>query len=176
MQSGVEGDGMSFKRYLPQFSLLSLAVVILIFDRWTKVLAEARLSGGRVFTIIDGLFDFSLVYNTGAAFGIGRNWPESYRKFFFLGVSCLAVVMMFWLLLRMFREGWLPRLALTMVLAGALGNLYDRFSYGHVVDFIHAFYRQHHWPNFNIADSSISVGITLFAIHLLKADNKPKQI
>lgn len=151
-----------------------LAAVLIGADQWTKYLAETHLSGHRVFEIIPGFFDFSLVYNSGAAFGFGRGWSELWRKVFFLGVSCFAVLLMAHLLYRLRNDGWLPRLALTLILSGAIGNLIDRFRYGHVVDFVHVYYQRYHWPNFNIADSCICVGIGLFAIYLLKSDNRSK--
>ncbi len=149
-----------------------LLALIIFLDQWTKHLANHFLTGNRVFTIIPNFFDFSLAYNTGAAFGFGRNWAPLYRNIVFLGVSCFAVGVMVVLLFQVRNRGWLPNLAITLILSGAIGNLIDRFRLGYVVDFIHVFYRQYHWPNFNIADSSICVGISLFAIYLLWGDNK----
>ena len=148
-------------------------VVLIMLDQWTKALAEQKLIGGRVYGIIDGFFDFSLAYNTGAAFGLGRSWSPEWRAFFFLGVSCLAVLLMVYMLYKIRRERWWAQLGITMIIGGAIGNLIDRFRTGKVVDFIHFFYQDYHYPHFNIADSSICVGITLFATYLIWFEKRP---
>jgi signal peptidase II len=162
----------SFMRlHAPSFTAV---IVLVILDQWTKYLAVTKLIGQKVVVIIPKLFDFSLVYNTGAAFGLGSNWPPLARKIVFLGISCLAAVLMLVLLIRLKKEGPLPTIALTLIFSGAVGNLIDRFRFSYVVDFIHVFYKNYHWPHFNIADSCISVGVGLFALYLIKSDNKPK--
>lgn len=158
----------------PHIGYLALGVALLLFDRWTKAWAEQTLSGHHVITIIPGFFDFSLAYNTGAAFGIGRSWPEAIRKLVFHGISSVAAGGIAYLNYSYRQAHWIPRLAVCLMLTGAIGNLIDRFRYGMVVDFIHFFYRTYHYPNFNIADSSICVGITLFALFLLKTKQQEK--
>jgi len=60
--------------------------------------------------------------------------------------------------------------ALSLILAGALGNLYDRIRYGYVIDFIEVYFRNYHWPSFNVADSAITTGVLLLAIEMLRKD------
>jgi len=60
------------------------------------------------------------------------------------------------------------QLALGFILGGALGNLYDRISYGYVIDFIEVYFRNYHWPSFNVADSAISTGVVLLAFEILR--------
>ena len=134
-------------------------------DHATKIMALERLSGGRVFEIIPGFFDFSLAFNTGAAFGLGRNWPEWLRNTVFLGLSSVAVVGIAYLNFYYRRSLWLVRLSVILMLTGAVGNLIDRYRHGYVVDFIHFYYQRWHYPNFNVADSCICVGVTLFVIY-----------
>ena len=162
-----------FSFFVRQYGPSLVAIVVLVAaDQWTKYLAATKLIGNKVVVIIPKFFDFSLVYNAGAAFGLGNNWPPIARKIVFLGISCLAAVLMLILLYRLRSEGWLPTVALTLIFSGAVGNLIDRFRFSYVVDFIHVFYKDYHWPHFNIADSCISIGVGLFAIYLIKSDNK----
>jgi signal peptidase II len=63
----------------------------------------------------------------------------------------------------------LPRLGLALIIGGALGNLFDRVRLGYVIDFVDVYWRTHHWPAFNVADSAISVGVTLLVLDMLRA-------
>ena len=156
--------------------VLSVVLLIVALDQWTKYLAVDRLANYHVFVIIPNLFDFSLVYNRGAAFGMGNQWPEWLRRLMFLGVSGVAVVvvgcLLYGLRLRHELRAKLAQTGLTLVLGGAVGNLIDRSRFGYVVDFIHVYWRNYHWPNFNVADSCICVGMSLFAFYLLGENNK----
>ena len=64
-------------------------------------------------------------------------------------------------------ENWKLQLGLMLVLGGAAGNLYDRINYGYVIDFLDVFYGTYHWPTFNIADSSIAIGIGFLLLEVL---------
>ena len=126
---------------------------ILAVDRATKLWAmrDLRLHGPvRVLPF----FELSYVENTGASFGVGYG-----SNAFFAVVSALLIVV----LLRFLRkwpqdDAWL-QWGGTLVLAGAVGNLYDRLAYRYVVDFLYL----HHWPVFNAADSCITVGALMLA-------------
>jgi signal peptidase II len=67
----------------------------------------------------------------------------------------------------------LLQISLALILGGALGNLYDRISYGYVVDFIEIYVRTYHWPAFNVADSAISVGVVLLALEIFRSNETP---
>jgi signal peptidase II len=76
--------------------------------------------------------------------------------------------------LRLLAEGgWPAQFALGLVFGGAIGNLIDRARFGAVVDFLDFYWRGYHWPAFNVADSSISVGVALLALHLLRSSPAP---
>ena len=109
----------------------------------------------------------TLVHNTGAAFGLGAKWSMS----FFVVTSILAIGLVVYLLVRLKPEERIPRWALILILSGAIGNLIDRIRQGYVVDFLDFYFKTHHWPAFNVADSCITVGAALFFLDLLM---KPK--
>ena len=93
--------------------------------------------------------------------------PDSIRTPFFLVVSFVAMG----LLIHFFRsshpEARLFRVALAMVMGGAIGNLIDRARLGYVIDFIDWHWYEHHWPTFNIADAFISVGVSLLVLDMI---------
>ena len=111
--------------------------------------------------IVDGLFNLTYVRNTGAAFGIFAGSAEIFRRPFLILISILASVFIVTLLRRLADGETGLIIALTFVLGGAVGNLIDRLFYGEVIDFLDAYWRNYHWPAFNIADSFITVGVAI---------------
>jgi len=118
--------------------------------------------------IIDGLFNLTYVRNTGAAFGIFAGSAEVFRRPFLILVSILAGGFIIALLTRLTdgERGMIT--ALTFILGGAIGNLIDRVFYGEVIDFLDIYWRNYHWPAFNVADSFITVGVTIALCSLYK--------
>lgn len=139
-----------------------IAVVVIVLDQITKYLATEHLVYHRPVNILP-FFNFTLAHNKGAAFSF-LNDASGWQRWFFtviaLGVSVFIVV---WLKKLGERERWLA-IALSLVLGGALGNVWDRIFLGYVIDFLDVFYGSWHWPAFNIADSAISIGATMLII------------
>jgi signal peptidase II len=120
------------------------------------------------FVVFDSWFALHVVGNKGAAWGLFRNLPESWRVPFFLAISVIAVVAIVLFFRRTQEHQVLLRVALTFILGGALGNLADRIRLGYVVDFIDWHYRNvYHWPTFNVADVAISTGVGLLLLDML---------
>jgi signal peptidase II len=147
--------------------IAGLAGAILVADQITKwwVLRSLRL--GAPVPLIDGLFSLTLVMNPGLAFGMLGGMPESLRWLVGL-LSIGAVVILAVLAARLLPTGgsW-TRVALGLIFGGATGNLIDRVRFGAVVDFLDVYWRAYHWPAFNVADSAISVGVTILAFRML---------
>ncbi len=130
------------------FSKLALFLAIFVLDRATKSWAVDALRGNAGIAVFP-FFHLTYVENTGAAFGIGTR-----NNGFFLAVSVVLLGCVLYLLRRWRGAGPWVCLGLSAVAAGALGNIYDRIVYGHVIDFLD--FRV--WPVFNVADSAITVG------------------
>ncbi|MFA5090152.1 MAG: signal peptidase II [Candidatus Omnitrophota bacterium] len=135
--------------------------VILALDQFTKFLAVKKLALQQSFPVIKGVFHFTLVYNRGAAFGILKN-----HALFFILASLFAIFLIYLNL----RDAKHSRssvyfVSLSLILAGALGNLIDRICLGYVVDFLD--FRI--WPVFNLADSAITAGAILLGYSILRA-------
>jgi signal peptidase II len=136
-----------------------IASVLLVFvvglDIATKYLAHAAIAPGSPLQLLPFL-DLVNVRNMGAAFGMFNTLGNG----IFIGVSLVAIVLLFWLFVR----GDMNFIALTLIMAGAIGNLYDRVTLGYVRDFIDVHAGSFHWPAFNVADSSLTIGIILLFI------------
>jgi signal peptidase II len=144
-------------------------VVVLILDQVTKALALTHLTPGQPLAIIDGFCSLTLVMNPGLAFGFLSSTPVSSRWIVaLLSIGALAVLGVVGL--RLLRPGGrLSGFALGLIFGGAIGNLIDRARFGAVVDFLDFYWRGYHWPAFNVADSGITVGVVLLALHLMLA-------
>lgn len=147
------------------YFLIPFAVFVL--DRATKVLIESHLMLYESRPIIPGFFDLTHTRNTGVAFGFFANSDSPWMPHLLTLTSAAALITIIVYSLRNPAENWKLQLGLMLVLGGAAGNLYDRFSYGYVIDFLDVFYDTHHWPTFNVADSAISVGIGLLLLEVL---------
>ncbi len=136
-------------------------------DRWTKVLIERHLPLHQSQPVVSGFVDLTHTRNTGIAFGLLANSSSSWMPTLLTLSSALALILILFFSLRQPASNWKLQCGLMLVLGGAAGNLFDRLSYGYVIDFIDVFYRNYHWPTFNVADSSISVGIGLLLLEAL---------
>jgi signal peptidase II len=141
-----------------------VVLVVLLFDLVTKFAAEALLPRWVGVNIIGDFFQLRLVYNPGAAFGLGVG---SYSRWVFMGLSVAALFVLA-SMLRSTRSGdWLRLHSLALIFAGAAGNLIDRFrSPRGVVDFLDFTFGSYHFPTFNVADMGVSCGAFLLAVSL----------
>jgi len=152
---------------------LWLAVLAIVLDFTTKQMAEHFLQYAQPVYVLP-IFDLTLLYNKGAAFSFLANESGWQRWFFALIAIGVSTVLTIWLMKLKHSERWLSA-ALALVIGGALGNLYDRFAYGHVVDFLHFHWEEHYFPAFNIADSAITLGAIMLIIDSLFLEKKRAQ-
>jgi signal peptidase II len=141
-----------------KYAVLSVIPLVFFLDRLTKVLIINNLAR---FEGIDVTSFFSIVHarNFGGVFGFLHEHQYAQYIFTFLPILIACVLAC---VIIVYKFSLAKRLALAFILAGALGNIYDRISYGNVVDFLDFYYKTYHWPAFNVADISISVGIGLW--------------
>ncbi|ADR18992.1 signal peptidase II [Calditerrivibrio nitroreducens] len=143
-----------------------LIVTIIVIDQWTKKVIVGRFNLYDTIAVIDGFFNITYVLNPGAAFGFLAKMSEQYRVAFFVLVTVIAIAIVVYLLIKE-KSVLLRRYAYTLILAGAIGNLIDRITIGKVVDFLDFYIGKYHWPAFNVADISISVGVGLLILDML---------
>jgi signal peptidase II len=157
-------------KYKSRLPCVLLVLAILALDRWIKWLIQTRLVLNQTILIIDGFFNITYVRNTGVAFGIldSVNLPFKSTVLAVLTLVAIAGVLVYsW---RTPANQTLLQTALSLILAGALGNLYDRVMYRYVIDFIEVYYRTYRWPSFNVADSAITVGVGLLVLQIFRKD------
>ena len=158
-------------QYIKKYVLLIIiAGVIIILDQYTKTLVRTNLALGEVWSPWESLLPYARIvnwHNTGAAFGIFQGGGTILAV-----LAVLVVMVILYYYPRVPNAEWVLRIALILQLGGAIGNLIDRINYGHVTDFISV----GTFPVFNVADSSISVGVAVLIIGLwFQERNERKQ-
>jgi len=144
-----------------------LAVVVLVLDQLTKWLVMTRMTEFSQIPVIEGFFSIQYVRNPGAAFGMLAD-----QRWLFISVSIAAIAGMIYFLRHPESRAGIVRLALGLLIGGAAGNLVDRIRFGKVVDFFLFYWRDYSFPNFNVADIGITVGVGLFILHLMLTGEK----
>ena len=165
--------GQALGSWLRWLAWLALAAIIVGLDQWTKQLAVAQLDYGRPVEVLPVL-NWTLQYNTGAAFSF-RSDQAGWQRWFFSGIATtVSLVLVVWLA-RLPRAQWLLALSLALILGGALGNLFDRLLLGYVVDFVSVHYGGSYFPAFNVADSAITVGAACMILDTIINGNAEDQ-
>ena len=144
-----------------------LALLVVLADRWTKRLVAARIVMYTHIQIIPGFFRITHTENTGAAFSLFADSPSHLKTVLLIGFSMIAMVIVSVLLWKQVRALTITGIALSLILGGAVGNLWDRVASGRVVDFLLFYVKQYQWPVFNLADSAIVVGASLLVLEIL---------
>jgi signal peptidase II len=140
------------------YGWLAVSGVVIVLDQLTKQwVVRAFGDGGSI--AVTPFFNLVLVYNKGAAFSLLSS-ASGWQRAFFATIAVVASAAILYLLRRQSGRPLLS-LALSLILGGALGNLWDRLMLGHVVDFLDFYYRSLHWPAFNVADAAITCGAAL---------------
>lgn len=149
---------------------LLLPASVLAVDLLSKLWILSRLQEGQSLPVIPGFFNLSLGFNTGAIFGSLQGLPEWARAAIFTLAGVAALIYFGGLFLKD-ETPFLERMALGLILGGALGNGLDRLLHGHVVDFLDFVFGSWHYWTFNLADSAIVCGAILFGVSLLRASS-----
>jgi len=152
---------------------LGLSLLIIVLDQASKLWVVANFDLYESIALLPGV-NFTYVHNTGAAFSFLSS-AGGWQRWFFVAIGLVAtVVFLVWLWKLKTSERWMA-VTLSLILGGAIGNLYDRIAYSYVIDFIDVYYESHHWPVFNIADSAISIGVVMMLIDTFKGEESKAQ-
>ena len=151
-------------------SLIGIIVAIVALDQWSKWSIKTSYNLYQSEPIIEGFFYFTYVTNDGMAFGL--SFPGG--KTILLIVTLILTGVIMWMLWKEKNSHNLIRYGLTLILAGAIGNMIDRILYGKVVDFLDIMIGSFNWYIFNVADSAVTSGMILFILHtIIVGDKKP---
>lgn len=148
----------------------AIAALIFVLDRVTKVWIENHVSAFDLYEVIPGFFNIVHTKNRGAAFGMFSDSDSAVRTFLLVGVS---VAVLIYVSVLLFRSGGfgsmgsrLTLIGLSLILGGALGNIYDRLAHGMVTDFLEFYHGEFRFAAFNVADSAITTGAALLLLDL----------
>ena len=149
-------------------SLIGIIVAIVALDQWSKWMIKTSYNLYQSEPIIEGFFYFTYVTNDGMAFGL--SFPGG--KTILLIVTLILTGVIMWMLWKEKNSHNLIRYGLTLILAGAIGNMIDRILYGKVVDFLDIMIGSFNWYIFNVADSAVTSGMILFILHIIIVGEK----
>ncbi len=158
------------KKFWIRFSvMMAISVGILVLDLVTKYVFDASLSDGNTISVIPYLFNFKLVHNYGAAWGMLAG-----KQVFLIVLTLVFLAIFVFYYIKEKNKTWLLNITFGFLFAGCLGNLYDRLVLGYVRDFIQFdFWKS--FPIFNFADVALTVGVVLFLVYLLVTYLKNKK-
>lgn len=159
---------MSFVNYYWIFIVLGTFAI----DRITKILALQYFLYKDPVNVLP-IFNLCFVYNTGAAFGF-LNQAAGWQGWLFSGVAIFVSGCLIIWLFRINTNDTRLKVALSLILGGTLGNLYDRIVYHYVIDFLDFYFKQWHFPAFNLADAAICVGALLLIVDVLGKEKLQK--
>ncbi len=143
-----------------------LSLLVILMDQASKYFIASALTPYQPVPLMP-MLNLTLAYNSGAAFSF-LSQAGQWHHWFFIGFSLtMSIVLITWIL-RLSSTARLQLMALSLILGGAIGNLIDRACFGSVIDFIDVYYKHHHWPVFNLADSAICIGAFLLFIDLIR--------
>ncbi len=154
-----------------QLRWLWLAVLVIALDLGTKALASAMLTYANPVPVMP-LFNLTLLHNTGAAFSLLADAAGWQRWFFVALAAVVSVLLVIWMKSLKANETWIA-VAIALILGGALGNVYDRVVHGYVVDFLHFYWRDYHFPAFNLADTAITLGAGMMIVDMFRKPAEP---
>ncbi|MBV8476945.1 MAG: signal peptidase II [Acidobacteria bacterium] len=144
-----------------------IALVVVLLDRLSKLGIEKNLSLHDSISLIPGFFRLTHIENRGAAFGLFADSPSEWKIAGLVLFSLIALVIVATLLWKNSHSMTTTGFGLSLILGGAIGNLWDRLVSGHVVDFLLFYLGQYQWPAFNVADSAIVIGAGLLVFEIL---------
>lgn len=155
--------------------ILTVTGAVFAADQLSKWYIRKSVALYQSIPVIDSFFDITHVRNSGGAFSLLSNADNAVRIPFFVVASIIAIVALVYLLRQVATHQKLLLFALAGVLGGALGNALDRIRLGQVTDFLDFHWHGHHWPAFNVADSFITIGVTILLLHSVFAghSNEP---
>lgn len=147
--------------------ILIITLPIIVLDQLSKFYIQKTMKLHQAIKVIDGLFDITYVLNKGAAFSFLADKPAAFTAPFFIIISVVAIGIIGFLFYKTEKDDYVSLIAFALLLAGSIGNLIDRIRHGAVTDFLDFYIQQYHWPAFNVADSAITIGISLLFFSLI---------
>lgn len=145
---------------------LWLTAAVVVVDQITKLAVDGSFEKHERLEILP-FFNLTLAYNKGAAFSFLAS-AGGWQRWFFTAIAVGVSIMLVAWLRKIPKTDWWTAVSVALILGGALGNLYDRVVYGHVIDFLDFYWQNYHFPAFNVADSAITVGAAMMILEMIR--------
>jgi len=156
------------------FWLLCISALVIIADRGTKTWVSLHIPLGGAIPVIPRVLRITHWTNEGAAFSLFADTASPHAvRWVLITFTLIAAIVILVVLFRLGNRFTLTTVALALILGGALGNVHDRIVYGSVIDFIEVHIFTYHWPDFNVADSSVVTGACLLLLDSMLPHRKP---
>jgi signal peptidase II len=146
---------------------LLIALIVVLLDRWSKHIVARRIGLYQHIQVIPGFFRLTHTENTGAAFSLFADSTAPWKTGLLIAFSVIALFVVSILLWKNHHAHVITGVALSLILGGAIGNLWDRITSGRVVDFLLFYVMHYQWPVFNLADTAIVVGAGLLVLEIM---------
>ena len=154
----------------------AISLFVLLLDHLTKWAVRANMDLHSAIELVPNYLNLSYVRNSGVAFGLLADIESVWKPYILAAIAVVAVIVILVYSSRIPLTRTLLQVALAIILGGILGNFLDRIVHGFVVDFIEFhIYDSFHWPNFNVADSAITIGITLLLLDTIKNSERAQE-
>lgn len=150
----------------PGVTAALISGLLVIADQVTKAVVDGAMTLHESIPVVPSV-NLTYTRNPGAAFSLLADADPTFRGWFFLAVSVVALTLITVFLRRVERGDWWTLIGLSLILGGAVGNVIDRIRHGEVIDFIDLYLGPYHWPVFNLADSGITIGMVMLLGHAL---------
>mgnify|MGYP001403361456 FL=1 len=142
-------------------TLLLIIVGMVFLDQATKLYIDSNMELHQSIQVIKNFFQITYIRNSGAAFGILSGFKSPWLTLFFVLISVVAIGIIMFYYHKTPENQRLTLVSFALIMSGAIGNFIDRVFYGEVIDFLYFHWYQHYWPAFNVADSCITIGVSL---------------
>ena len=149
---------------------------MVLIDQITKSFIAKSFDLYESMVVIRHFFSITYTRNPGAAFGFLAEQDGHFRSIFFLLISCIALIFLIYFFMNTPPEERFSLAAISLILGGAIGNFLDRINMGEVIDFLDFYIGQHHWWIFNVADSAITVGISILVLQMFLKKTKESDV
>ena len=159
-------------KFISRIVMLGIAVTVFVADQVTKALVMRHIHDRAVVPVIPGFFNLTSSKNSGAVFGMFNDSAVWWKTPLLIGVSLALLITVVALVVRTQNLHWATKIGLSLVLGGALANLFDRIRVGEVGDFLDFYFRTYHWYTFNLADSAIVVGTGLIILQVMLGEQE----
>ena len=150
--------------------MLVIAVAIFVADQVSKAMVMRHIHDNSIVPVIPGFFNLTSSKNSGAVFGMFNDSAVSWKTPLLIVVSLALLITVVTLVARTQNLHWTTKIGLSLVLGGALANLFDRIRVGEVEDFLDFYFRTYHWYTFNLADAAIVVGTGLIILQAMMGE------